>query len=103
MERDVVQRIRKVIESDGISIAALSKKMGVLQQTLNRQVSGEGAMSLSTVYKFLSYYPNVSAEWLLRGKGEMIASGQPQQGGNPAKFCGEFEIDNEGYLKLKMR
>ena len=101
MENDVIQRIRKVIESDGISIAALSKKMGVLQQTLNRQVSGDGAMSLSTIYKFLSYYPNVSAEWLLRGKGEMNISEKPQRADILSKTLGELEIDENGYLRLK--
>lgn len=99
MEDVIVQRIRKVVESKGLSVTALSKIIGVVQQTLNRQISGDGAMPLSTVDKFLSSFPEISAEWLLRGEGEMM------KGANyiPKSFDAKIEIDNEGCLKIKIK
>lgn len=99
MESEVIQRIRKVIESRGMSVTALSKALGIVQQTLNRQMSGDGAMPLLTVDKFLSYFPDISAEWLLRGEGEMI------KGVNcmPKSFDAKIEIGNDGCLKIKVK
>lgn len=56
-------------------------------------------MPLSTVDKFLSSFPEISAEWLLRGEGEMI------KGKNymPKSFDAKIEIDNEGCLKIKVK
>lgn len=67
MESEVIQRIKHVIELKGMSVTALSKNLGIVQQTLNRQISGDSAMSLLTIDKFLSCFPDVSSEWLLRG------------------------------------
>lgn len=100
MEGVIVQRIRKVAESKGLSVTALSKIIGVVQQTLNRQISGDGAMPLSTVDKFLSSFPEISAEWLLRGEGEMI-KGEDKANGR----CDERKfvvcVDKNGFLKLE--
>lgn len=98
MESIIVQRIRKVAELKGLSVTALSKMLGVVQQTLNRQISGDGAMPLSTIDKFLSCFPEISAEWLLRGEGEMIKSANYM----PKSFDARIEIDNEGCLKIKI-
>lgn len=103
MEKEVRQRINSVIEKSHLSITALSKKIGVPQPTLYRQLCGESSITVSVLNSILNYFPDISTEWILRGRGEMNAINQPQQDGNPAKFCGEFEIDNEGYLKLKIR
>ena len=99
MESAIVQRIRKVAESKGLSVTALSKMLGIVQQTLNRQISGDGAMPLSTIDKFLSCFPEISAEWLLRGEGEMIKSANYM----PKSFDAKIEIDNEGCLKIKVK
>ena len=47
---------------------------GIKQQTLNNYTTGKRGISLDAVISILSAYPDVSAEWLLRGKGEMILS-----------------------------
>ena len=99
MESEVIQRIRKVIESRGMSVTALSKALGIVQQTLNRQMSGDGAMPLLTVDKFLSYFPDISAEWLLRGEGDMFKSDQVPQAVAEKEIT--VIVDGNGFLKLK--
>ena len=41
------------------------------QTTLNTQLRGESALSVLVVVKILEIFPDISAEWLLRGEGEM--------------------------------
>jgi hypothetical protein len=45
-----------------------------MQTRLTRQVNGGAAITYETILRFLEIFPEVSAEWLLRGKGEMILS-----------------------------
>ncbi|MCR8918360.1 XRE family transcriptional regulator [Bacteroides sp. ET225] len=46
-------------------------------------MNGIRELSLTTINAILSTFPDISAEWLLRGKGEMlIAEEQPSEAGN---------------------
>lgn len=100
MENDVIQRIKQVLYSNNVSITALSKKLGIVQQTLNRQISGNGAMPLSTIDKFLSCYPDISAEWLLRGEGNMLKSFTSSHAPSSTNELTIY-IDENGFLKAK--
>lgn len=59
-----------------------------MQTRLSRQVNGGAAITYDTILHFLEIFPDVSAEWLLRGKGEMLISD------NLPNFHGE-ESDSE--------
>lgn len=50
---------------------ALAKTLNMNQSTVLRQVKGEQTLSSNLVESFLSAYPDVSAEWLMRGNGSM--------------------------------
>ena len=96
MEDFVIQRIRSVIKSERVSISALSKMINMPQVTLNRQVSGESAMSLETFVAIMNYFPKVSLDWVIRGEGDMMNDmSSPSRG----KFV--VYVDEDGYLKLK--
>lgn len=69
MESVVAQRIKSVLEDKQISIAAFAKRIGMQQVTCNRQIRGDQAVSLGLIEGFLLEFHNISAEWLLRGKG----------------------------------
>lgn len=104
MENGIIQRINKLILEYRLSLTTLSKKIGIPQPTLYRQMSGDSTLSLNTIYAILHHFPDISAEWLLRGTGEMQLSdnAQPQQENNsPAIINGKFEVDGKGYLRLK--
>ena len=72
MESLVAQRIKSVLEFKQISIAAFSKMIGMQQLTCNRQIRGDQAVSLGLIEGFLKEFDEISAEWLLRGKGNQI-------------------------------
>lgn len=71
------ERIKKVLTERELSVNALAATHGVQQKTLNNQIKGQTAISASTVLILLKQYPDLSAEWLLRGNGDMLIS-QPQ-------------------------
>lgn len=100
MENVIIQRFRKVIDERNLSVTALAKLISVHPSTLNRQFSGENSMSLGTVDAFLRYFPEISAEWLLRGEGEMI-KGERVFEKEDEEIEVTFYINKDGFLKLK--
>lgn len=70
----MTSRIKEIIAHSGLSDRAFAIKCGIAQNTLNRQLNGVRELSLVTVNSILDTFVDISAEWLLRGKGEMLLS-----------------------------
>ena len=68
----MINRIRKRIALSGLSDRAFAIKCGIKQNTLSRQLGGVSEVSASTINAILDNYEEISAEWLLRGKGSML-------------------------------
>lgn len=100
MEDIIIQRFKKVAEKYNLSVTALGKLIGIHPSTLNRQFSGESAMSLNTIDAFLQHFEDISAEWLLRGEGEMI-KGENKDNDKHIEKKFVVCIDDNGYLKLE--
>ena len=71
MEVAIYQRIALILDDKQVSVNALSKLVEMPQTTLNTQLKGERALSANVVAKVLSVFPDVSAEWVIRGVGTM--------------------------------
>lgn len=71
MEAIIYQRVKCVLEDKSISVNALSKQINVAQATLNPQLRGDRTLAANIVEKILDAFPDVSAEWLMRGVGTM--------------------------------
>ena len=71
MEVAIYQRVKCVLEDKSISVNALSKQINVAQATLNPQLRGDRTLAANIVEKILEAFPDVSAEWLMRGVGTM--------------------------------
>ena len=70
----ITNRIKELMNALGMSVNSLSKKIGLPQTTLDNQLRGVRKMSLATVEAILAAFDTLSAEWLLRGKGEMFVN-----------------------------
>jgi len=70
----MIDRIKDIIKFSGLSDRAFALKCGINQPTLFNQLKGIRAISLDTVLSVCKTFPDVSAEWLLRGEGEMFKS-----------------------------
>lgn len=67
---EIVQRIKDLVEEKFGARGATSfaKAIGVEQVTLSRYLNGSRSVSLDVVNAILNTFPDVSAEWLLRGE-----------------------------------
>ena len=71
---NITQRLKDVIAFSGLSLRAFAIKCCISQTTLDKQVKGLRAVSLETISSILYAFPEISAEWFLRGEGEMLKS-----------------------------
>ena len=71
MEKKVYERIRQLLEKRRISAHELAKILGVNPQSVYNYLAGTSKAPLSFVLAILESFPDVSAEWMLRGEGEM--------------------------------
>ena len=74
MEETIYQRVKLFLENKSISVNALSKQISVAQATLNPQLRGDRTLAANIVAKILDAFPDVSAEWLMRGVGTMYSN-----------------------------
>jgi hypothetical protein len=71
MKESVLERINHLIDDCGESKNALANKCDMAPQTFGRYVNGDNKITVSLVSSLLEVFPDLSAEWLLRGEGDM--------------------------------
>lgn len=74
---DVLQRLKEILAYSGLSVRAFAIKSGLSQPTIDKQLKGLRGISIDTVVGVLYAFPEISAEWLMRGDGDMIIDKQP--------------------------
>ena len=74
METAVKQRIKVLLEAKKATLNSIANGDTALKMALSRQVNGTTAISQVTISLLLSKFPDLSAEWLLRGAGDMLIS-----------------------------
>ena len=88
MENSVTERFREIIRIKTGNPTSFSGEIGISQSTLSCQLNSKNGIQVNVIAATLERYSDISAEWLLRGKGEMLISD------NLPKFHGE-ESDSE--------
>lgn len=72
MENEVIQRIKEMLKEMNISVSELATRIGKPQTTVNNWLIAKRKPQMDFIFQILNSFENVSAEWLLRGEGEMI-------------------------------
>ncbi|MCS2456576.1 helix-turn-helix domain-containing protein [Bacteroides ovatus] len=67
-------RIREIILSADITDSAFAKRIGVTQSVIASMFQRGTEPSAKVLTSILLTYEDISAEWLLRGKGQMLLS-----------------------------
>lgn len=68
---DTRDRIKLIIETEGVTQAAFAESTGINTSTLNHVLTGRNNPSIEVITKILSTYPQYEYEWLLHGNGSM--------------------------------
>jgi repressor LexA len=78
VDGDTGGRIKQLFEHYRLSTYEANQKLGYARSSkLYKVLSGDVKPSYETTTDLLSAFPEVSAEWLLMGKGPMLRSAQP--------------------------
>jgi len=80
MENSITVRIFEIIERLNLNQTKLSQVLGITKSNLSEWKTGRGEPSPKVILKFLYYFPEVDANWLIRGKGIEPAAGQSVTG-----------------------
>lgn len=73
-KKSILFRINNFRENIKMSKSSLAAAIGIEQTTLNNQFLGKRSLSLDLVINLLNTYSDLSAEWLIRGTGNMLIS-----------------------------
>ena len=71
MKEEITDRIKLLIKLSGQSVNSYAKKLGVFPQSLYKWVKKEREPNIELLQKILKTNPDISADWLLMGEGEM--------------------------------
>ena len=75
----IQERLKAVIAYSGLSDTAFAKKIGMQQITLWRQLNDQRKVSLETIMAVADAFPEIDANWLLRGGGSMLTNNDAQE------------------------
>ena len=68
----LLQRLQEIHTYSGLSLRAFANKCDISQPTLDKQIKGLRSVSIETIMSVLYAFPEISADWLMRGEGEML-------------------------------
>ena len=74
MENSVNERVKALIDYKKVSINKFAQTLGIGQKLLSNMFIRGTEPSSKTISSILNTFPDISAEWLLRGEGDMIIS-----------------------------
>ncbi|MFC2100488.1 helix-turn-helix domain-containing protein [Bacteroidota bacterium] len=75
----MVDRISLILKLKNLSSSQFADKIGVQRSSVSHVLSGRNKPSLDFISKILNSYPEISYEWILAGKGEMIKNGSVEE------------------------
>ena len=71
------ERFEKIMEYAGVSPKKFAEILGIERSNVSHITSGRNKPSLPVVQKILKCFPDISAEWLLFGEGNMLKTNNP--------------------------
>jgi len=71
----MINRINLILRAKNITARQFAEEIGIQPSGMSHIMGGRNNPSLDFVSKVLRRYPEIDANWLLLGKGEMYASG----------------------------
>ena len=72
------ERVRQLIEYYGLNPYSMSVKISVSEGTIRKFLAGKIGMKVETLTKILVIFDEISPDWLLLGKGEMLRENCPK-------------------------
>jgi len=71
------ERIREIIEFYHLSVRQFEEKIGSPNGKIYKALSRNSGVNADTISEIVDKFPNISPDWLLLGKGEMLRRSDP--------------------------
>lgn len=78
----MIERIQELLKAKNLTPSQFADEIGIQRSGMSHLLSGRNKPSLEFVYKVLRRYPEINAEWLIRGNSP----------GEPDSFLDELQI-----------
>lgn len=99
---DIIERLQKVIEYEGLTVSSFARRIGVGDQTVRGiVVQKRNKPGYDLIYRIAQTFEWLSIEWLITGSGEMVKTGG--QSGAEDVYRGISLKELVDYLKEKDR
>lgn len=73
---DIIERLQKVIEYEGLTVSSFARRIGVGDQTVRGiVVQKRNKPGYDLIYRIAQTFEWLSIEWLITGNGEMVKTG----------------------------
>ncbi|MBG65871.1 MAG: transcriptional regulator [Flavobacteriales bacterium] len=69
-------RLKEWMNYKGVKSSEFALKIGVNKATISHILSGRNKPSIDFIYKLLLNYPELDANWLVLGKGNMLINNE---------------------------
>jgi hypothetical protein len=70
----ILQRLKKYIDYKSLTIAEFERSIGMSNASFGKSLKNNGAIGSDKLENILSIYPDINCDWLLTGRGNMLAS-----------------------------
>lgn len=68
----MIERIMEIMRNKGFNSSRFAEEIGIQRAAMSHILNGRNNVSLDVCKKILEKFPEISADWLLFGKGEMM-------------------------------
>ena len=75
----MIDRIQLILKSKSLSPSQFADEIQVQRSSISHILSGRNKPSLDFIMKILSTYPELNADWLIFGKGQMVKQEKSDQ------------------------
>lgn len=68
----MIERIMEIMRNKGFNSSRFAEEIGIQRAAMSHILNGRNNVSLDVCKKILEKFPEISVDWLLFGKGEMM-------------------------------
>lgn len=76
----LIERLEQLMEYKSLNQHSLSKEIGFSYSTVNKYCNKKSnTIDFELIYRLVSQYSDIDANWLIQGKGEMLQNNEPSE------------------------
>jgi phage repressor protein C with HTH and peptisase S24 domain len=96
----IVERLREYLERTRVTVSNAEKMLDISNGALSKPFKSKTTIKTDTLEKFLKYFTDINADWLLTGKGEMLRDTAEPGGVNVFNSSKDKVIDSSQDIPL---